>query len=105
MEELILSYGMNLIYATIILVAGWAAALWTRRLVRKALQRADRVDPTLIPIITDSVYYTILVIVLVAVLARFGVQTTSILAILGAAGLAIGLALQGALSMDIPRHP
>jgi small conductance mechanosensitive channel len=98
MEELLISYGMNLIYATLILIAGWTAALWARRLVRNALRRGDRVDPTLIPIITDSVYYTILVVVLVAVLARFGIQTTSILAVLGAAGLAVGLALQGALS-------
>jgi small conductance mechanosensitive channel len=56
------------------------------------------VDPTLRTVIASLVRYGILIIVLVAVLAQMGIQTTSILAALGAAGLAIGLALQGTLS-------
>jgi small conductance mechanosensitive channel len=61
------------------------------------LNRTPQVDDTLKPVIASVVRYTILVFVLVAVLAQFGVQTTSIIALLGAAGLAIGLALQGTL--------
>jgi small conductance mechanosensitive channel len=98
METLVLSYGMNLISAAIILLVGLGAASWVRRLIRRALQRSERIDATLRPMIANIAYYFILVVVIVAVLARFGIQTTSILAIIGAAGLAVGLALQGTLS-------
>jgi small conductance mechanosensitive channel len=56
-----------------------------------------RIDDTLKPFLSSSVRYFVIVITFVAVLAEFGVQTTSIIAVLGAAGLAIGLALQGTL--------
>ena len=56
-----------------------------------------RIDDTLKPFLSSLVRYFIIIITLVAVLAEFGVQTTSIIAVLGAAGLAIGLALQGTL--------
>jgi small conductance mechanosensitive channel len=84
--------------AVLILVVGYLAARWAARGVRKLFNRtAGRLDPTLIPVIVAVVRYTILIFVIVATLSQAGVQTTSLLAALGAAGLAIGLALQGTL--------
>ena len=82
----------------ILLVAGWIAAGWVRRGLRRALMRLPGADATVSAVLSNLARYTILVLVLIAILAQFGVQTASILAVLGTAGLAIGLALQGTLS-------
>ena len=95
--DLAVQYGLDVLGALAILIVGIMVAGWARRGVVRALDRAPRVDDTLKPVIANIVRYTILVFVLIAVLAQFGVQTTSIIALLGAAGLAIGLALQGTL--------
>ncbi len=95
--DLGIQYGLDLLGALVLLIGGWVVAGWAQRSVRKVLQRAPRVDDTLRPVIGNVVRYLILVFVLVAVLAQFGVQTASIIAVVGAAGLAIGLALQGTL--------
>ena len=92
------TFGANLLGAVALLVAGWTVAAWAQRGVRRLLNRYDRFDATLKPLLASIVRYAILVFVIVAVLAQFGVQTTSIIAALGAAGLAIGLALQGTLA-------
>ncbi len=93
----VLDYALNLIEATVILVVGWWLAAVVSKSVRKALGKRDEVDRTLIPVIASIVRYTILVMTVVTVLSRFGVETASVLAVLGAAGLAVGLALQGTL--------
>jgi small conductance mechanosensitive channel len=98
LKELALGYGVDMVGAIAILIIGWMAAGWARRLTFGALNRVPRIDDTLKPILSNSVRYVILAFVIVAVLARFGVETTSIIAVFGAAGLAIGLALQGTLS-------
>jgi len=90
-------YGLEVLGALAILVAGIFIAGWAKRSVLRMLGRAPRIDETLKPVIASVVRYAILVFVLIAVLAQFGVQTTSIIALLGAAGLAIGLALQGTM--------
>lgn len=95
---LVLSYAVNLVSAIVILILGWILAAWLGRVSRRKLSASRHIDPTLAPMIAAVVRYLTLVIVLVAVLAQFGIQTASILAVLGAAGLAIGLALQGTLS-------
>jgi small conductance mechanosensitive channel len=66
--------------------------------VRDWLTRTSRIDKTLAPIMAALVRYAILTLTVVVTLGNFGVETTSIIAVLGAAGLAIGLALQGTLS-------
>jgi len=71
---------------------------WVQKHTARMLGAVERVDATLLSFVTQSVRYTILILVMVAVLAQFGVQTTSIIAVLGAAGLAVGLALQGTLA-------
>jgi small conductance mechanosensitive channel len=95
--DLAVDYGLDVLGALVILIVGSMVAGWARRSVLRVLNRAPRVDETLKPVIASIVRYGILVFVLIAVLAQFGVQTTSIIALLGAAGLAIGLALQGTL--------
>ena len=90
-------WGLKVVGAIVLLFIGRMVAGWARRGVRKGLEAAS-VEPTLVPYITGLVYYTLLAIVLVAVMGVVGVQTTSFLAVFGAAGLAVGLALQGALS-------
>lgn len=90
-------YGMSVIGAVVILVIGWWIAGWAKRTVTRALNRVKSIDDTLTPFLSSIVGYVVKIFVLVAVLNQFGVQTTSLIAILGAAGLAIGLALQGTM--------
>ena len=97
LQSLLVSYGLNVLWAIVILLIGrWLAGLFTGML-KKGLSRAE-VDPGLTSFLGTLVYYAILTFVIIAALARVGVQTTSIIAVLGAAGLAVGLALQGALA-------
>lgn len=93
-----LGFGLDLLGAILILVVGWWVAGRAAALVRHSLRNAKFVDATLKPLAASIVRYAILVFVIIAVLSNFGVETTSIIAVLGAAGLAIGLALQGTLS-------
>lgn len=95
--SLILAYGLDILGALVILVVGcWIAGKVERAMVL-ALGRVPQMDDTLRPLLSAVVRYAIIACTLVAVLSQFGVETTSIIAILGAAGLAIGLALQGTL--------
>jgi small conductance mechanosensitive channel len=84
--------------AILILILGFVLAGWAARAVRGLAERTRRIDPTLKPVIGAFVRYSLLVLVAVAALGQLGIQTTSILAAIGAIGLAIGLAMQGTLS-------
>ncbi|MGD9867372.1 MAG: mechanosensitive ion channel family protein [Hyphomicrobiales bacterium] len=95
--QLGVSWALDLVTALLLLVAGFTIAGWVSRLIRRRLGGIKRFDKTLIPVLSQIARYTILVFTLVLVLSEFGVQTASIIAVLGAAGLAIGLALQGTL--------
>ncbi|MEP0323617.1 mechanosensitive ion channel family protein [Bauldia litoralis] len=88
----------KLVSALMIVIFGWLAAKWASRAVGNLIHRTDKIDRTLRPVFTAIVRYSILILVLVAALGQLGVQTTSILAALGGAALAIGLALQGTLT-------
>lgn len=90
--------GVNVLSALVLVVLGWTAAGWAQRGVRRGLGRVERMDATLTAVIAGTVRYFILITVVVMVLGRFGVQTASILAALGALGIAVGLALQGSLA-------
>ncbi|HEY1632312.1 MAG TPA: mechanosensitive ion channel domain-containing protein [Rhizomicrobium sp.] len=98
LQTLIVSEGINLIAAVLILIVGWMLSGALARWTRAGLDRLPYVDPTLKPMLSSFVRYAILLATLAAVLERFGVETTSLLAVFGAAGLAIGLALQGTLA-------
>jgi small conductance mechanosensitive channel len=89
---------VNVLIAVLILVAGWVLAGWVGRWVRNLVGHSHYIDATLKPLVASFVRYIILALTVVAVLGQFGVQTTSVIALLGAAGLAIGLAIQGTLS-------
>jgi len=93
-------FAVNLAIALIILVATIFAAKWASRATRTGLgrMRGFRHDPTVISFAVQVVRVLIYLIGFIAVLQRLGVQTTSIIAVLGAASLAVGLALQGTLS-------
>ncbi len=84
--------------AIALLIVGWWLASRSYRATARLLDGQSRIDPTLSGVVASLVRYGVLIVVVVAVLAQLGIQTTSILAALGAAGLAIGLAIQGTLS-------
>jgi small conductance mechanosensitive channel len=88
----------NIIGAMLLLIAGLWFAGFAQRGALRLIQRTGKIDPTLETAFAVVVRYAIMVVVIVAVLSQLGIQTTSILAALGAAGLAIGLALQGTLA-------
>jgi small conductance mechanosensitive channel len=95
------SFAVSLVVAAIILVFTLWAAKWAGGLVRKLIARLPNhghPDLTLQVFVSSLVRYAIIAIGLIAVLQQLGVQTTSIIAVLGAASLAVGLALQGTLS-------
>lgn len=90
-------YGLRLLGAVIILLVG----RWVAKVVRRVVERLmgnSQVDATLIKFTGNLVYTLLMVVVVLAALNQIGVQTTSFIAIIGAAGLAIGFALQGSLS-------
>ena len=96
-QSLILSYGLSLIWAIIVFIIGrWVAGILAN-LVRKAMNRAN-VDKSLIGFAGTMTYYAVVIFAAVAALSLLGVQTASIIAVIGAAGLAVGLALQGSLA-------
>jgi small conductance mechanosensitive channel len=97
LSGLIGAYGLKVIGAILVLFVGRVIAGWGRRAARKGLGHA-RLDPTLVPFISGLVYWGVMVFVVVAVLGLFGIPTASFIAVLGAAGLAVGLAMQGTLS-------
>ena len=84
--------------ALVVLVVGWTAAGMLGRLVRRRINATPQIDPTLGNFTASVIRWAALAVVLVAVLGVFGIEATSIVAILGAASLAIGLAMQGTLS-------
>ncbi|AXS39424.1 mechanosensitive ion channel domain-containing protein [Breoghania sp. L-A4] len=96
--EMLTTHGLSVIYAIIMLVVGWTAAGMIGRAVRSALRRTARVDETITVFAASTAHYFVLAVVIISVLQLFGFQTTSLIAVLGAASLAIGLAMQGTLS-------
>jgi len=97
LQVLVVTYAFSVLGAILILIVGWTMSRLLGRWVRTLLTRTHRVDPTVVGFFSVFVRYAVLVVVAVMVLGQFGVQTASIITALGAAGLAIGLALQGTL--------
>ncbi|EHK64312.1 mechanosensitive ion channel family protein [Achromobacter arsenitoxydans] len=93
----LMDMGVNLLIALLILGIGWWASSLLGGWVRRAATRSPKVDPTIVPMFSTTVIWAVRIFTVIAVLARFGVQTASLIAVLGAAGLAVGLALQGTL--------
>ncbi len=96
-QKVVALYGLNIVAALLIFILGrWAGKLACR--ILNHFMEKKNVDPTLRGFVSHLVYITILAFVIIAALGKLGIQTASFVAILGAAGLAIGLALQGSLS-------
>ena len=95
---LVTAYGLDFVAAILTLIFGIWLSRRASRLTADWLSRVDRLDRTLVPIMAALVRYAGLTLTIVITLGNFGVETTSIIAVLGAAGLAVGLALQGTLS-------
>lgn len=88
------TWGLTLIGAVTLALAGVWLAGWGSRAIVRLGARSPRMDRTLVPLLAKLVKGSILVITTIAVLDLFGIQTASILAFLGAAGIAVGLALK-----------
>ena len=95
---LIVGNTLNALAAILILLIGLWLSGRADRLVMRMLQRTPHVDPMLQSFFGSISRYLVLTVTVLAVLSEFGIQTTSLVAILGAASLAVGLALQGTLS-------
>lgn len=95
--DIAMMYGLKAVFALVILVVGWIAAKMIRKGIRRTMSRAN-MDQTLSNFLSNIVYAITLAFVIIATLNKVGVQTASLIAVIGAAGLAIGLALQGSLS-------
>ena len=98
MGPLAVQYGMSILGAIVILIAGYIVADWAARRVKRWGDKSEKVDDTIVPVLSKVAKIFVLIVTLLAVLGQFGVETTSIVAVLGASALAIGLALQGTLS-------
>lgn len=96
-NDLIIDYIVDFTVAILILFFGLLVAKWVSRGINRMLS-LRQIDTTVSNFITAMIRYTIIAFTLIAVLGKVGIQTTSIIAVLGAAGLAVGLALQGSLS-------
>lgn len=97
LTTMVTDWGLKVLGALVVLIVGRMIAKWARKGVQKALERG-KMDPTLVPFVSSITYYLVLVFVLIAVLGMVGIQTASMIAVLGAAGLAVGFALQGTLA-------
>ena len=96
LSEMVVMYGGRVIVALIVLFVGWIFAGWVGRITGKALSRA-KIDETLARFLCKLARWAVLLLVVVACLSIFGVETTSFAAVLGSVGIAIALAFQGTL--------
>ncbi|SCA57014.1 Small-conductance mechanosensitive channel [Candidatus Terasakiella magnetica] len=96
--DFVAMYGLQVLAAIIILIVGFWLAGFAKRKSHKLLMKSPNADEMLAGFISAIIKYVVMAVTFLAVLNKFGVETTSLIAVLGAAGLAIGLALQGTLS-------
>ena len=90
-------FAISLCTALLILLSGWWLSKLIGRWLNRLMSRQAKLDATLTPILCDISVWGIRILAVIGALSRLGIETTSIIAVLGAAGLAIGLALQGTL--------
>ncbi|NBR40888.1 MAG: hypothetical protein EBT93_15960, partial [Alphaproteobacteria bacterium] len=96
--DAITTFALQIIAGILTIFIGFWLSGRASRLAKESLDKIERVDNTVVPMIGALIRYAGMTLTLVIALGNFGVETTSIIAVLGAAGLAIGLALQGTLS-------
>jgi len=96
-SQFVTSYGLNLLGAILIFVVGRWVSRRISLLIEKLLSKS-RIEKTLVRFIRNISYYGLFIFFTIAALSKLGIQTASFIAVLGAAGLAVGFALQGSLS-------
>jgi small conductance mechanosensitive channel len=97
MKEFLALYGLRVIGALIIFLVGRWVAQFLRRLIRRLLTKRA-IDATLVSFVGNMTYVGLMAFIIIAALSQIGVETASLIAVVGAAGLAVGLALQGSLA-------
>lgn len=95
--NLLIEYTPKLVYAFVILIGGLIAIKLIRTIILKVMKKRD-MDPTAVRFLLDILTWVLRVMLFIIFIAQLGVETSSFVAILGAAGLAVGLSLQGSLS-------
>ncbi len=98
MGEMIIAYGGQIVLALLIFFIGKKAARWLTDFTVKSLSKTEQIDKTLEGFLSSVIYGVLLVLVVLSALGQLGVETTSFIAILGAIGLAVGLAFKDTLS-------
>lgn len=96
-QQWLAAFGLKVIAALIILLVGIRVAKFFRKLVEKALKRG-KIDSTLVSFAGNAAYISVVALVTVVALGQVGIETASFIALVGSAGIAVGLALQGSLS-------
>jgi small conductance mechanosensitive channel len=96
-QEIVTVWGLKVIAALVIFIVGRWIAMFIRGVIRRLMERGN-VESIITGFVSSIAYIALLAFVVIAVLGQLGIQTTSFIAVLGAAGLAIGLALQGSLA-------
>ena len=97
LQGLLAEYGFRAVGALVILLLGWWVAKMLSNLVRRLLTKS-KMDNAIVSFLSNLTYVVLMIFVFLAVLNNLGVATTSFIAVIGAAGLAVGLALSGALA-------
>lgn len=95
--ELLMAYGLKTLFAIIIFFVGKYFSGVAQKVIRNLLN-SRKVDPTVVSFVANLTWAIVFVFTIIATLGQIGVQTASLVAVIGAAGLAVGLALQGSLS-------
>ncbi|WNL17220.1 mechanosensitive ion channel [Arcobacter cryaerophilus gv. pseudocryaerophilus] len=95
--DIAIGYSISFVFALLIFFIGKWISKSVVKILGKALRKVGGVDETLVKFLENIVYYALLTVVIIAALNKLGIATTSFLAILGAAGLAVGLALKDSL--------
>jgi small conductance mechanosensitive channel len=98
MKELVIMYGIDILIAIIILIVGKFIVKAICKFVKKSLTKSGKLDEMLISFLTNILNALLMAFVFISALSQLGIKTTSLVAVLGAGVLAIGLALQGSLS-------
>jgi small conductance mechanosensitive channel len=97
LQQLGTTFGAKIAAAIVIFLVGRWGANFLHRTVRRIMVKAE-LDQTLTSFVTNSIYYVLWIVIGLAIMGQLGIETTSLVAMVGAAGISIGLALQGALA-------
>jgi len=93
----LITYGTTFVYAILIFIIGKWVARFISKIAGSAMEKS-KLNETLASFLKNIIYYVLLIFVCIAALNKIGIETTSFVALIGAAGLAVGLALQGSLA-------